>query len=69
MSLLAILRNSVFSWKYLFLSPLLFTSLLSSAICKASPPSEITLLVFLAFLFLWGGFVHCLLNNVMDLCP
>ena len=36
LSLLAILWNSAFSWVYISLSPLLFTSLLSSAICKAS---------------------------------
>ena len=36
LSLLAILWNSVFRWLYLFFSPLPFTSLLFSAICKAS---------------------------------
>ena len=36
LSLLAILWNPVFSWVYLSLSPLLFASLLPSAICKAS---------------------------------
>ena len=35
-SLLALLWNSMFSWIYLSLSPLLFTSLLSSALLKAS---------------------------------
>ena len=35
-SLLAILWNSVFKWEYLSFSPLLFTSLLFTAICKAS---------------------------------
>ena len=34
LSLLAILYNSAFSWAYLFLSPLLFTFLLSSAVYK-----------------------------------
>ena len=36
LSLLAVLWNSAFRWAYLSLSSLLFTSLLSSAICKAS---------------------------------
>ena len=39
--LLALLWDSVFSWMYLSLSPLLSTSPLSSAICK--PPQIITL--------------------------
>ena len=63
-SLLAILWNSVFSWIYLFLSPLPFTSLLSWAICK---PSSTTLL--LAFLFLGNGFGHHFLCSVMNLRP
>ena len=45
--LLAILCNSAFSW-YLSLSPLLFTSLLSSAIWKASSDNH---LAFLHFFF------------------
>ena len=36
LSLLAVVWNSAFSWLYLSLSPLHFSSLLSSAICKAS---------------------------------
>jgi len=36
LSLLAILWNSAFKWEYLFFSPLLFASLLFTAICKAS---------------------------------
>ena len=36
LSLLAILWNSAFKWVYLSFSPLLFTSLLFTAICKAS---------------------------------
>ena len=36
LSLLAILWNSAFSWVYISLLPLPFTSLLFSAICKAS---------------------------------
>ena len=44
--LLAILCNSVFNWVYLSLSPLLFTSLLSSAICKASSDNHFAFLHF-----------------------
>ena len=40
LSLLAILRNSEFKWVYLSFSPLLFTSLLLTAICKASSYSH-----------------------------
>ena len=36
LSLLAILWNSAFKWEYLSFSPLLFTSFLFTAICKAS---------------------------------
>ena len=49
LSLLAVLWNSVFRWVYLSLSPLPFTSLLSSAICKASSDNR---LAFLHFFFL-----------------
>ena len=51
LSLLAILWNSVFSWAYLSLYPLLFTSLFS-AICKASLGNHF------AFLYhdFWGWF-------------
>ena len=59
LSLLGILWKSAFSWVYLSLSPLLFASLLSLAICKISsnslPP---------CILFLGDGFGHCLLYNV-----
>ena len=40
LSLLAILRNSAFKWIYLSFSPLLFASILFSAICKASSDSH-----------------------------
>ena len=43
---LAILWNSSFKWVYLSFSPLLFTSLLSTAICKASSDSHLTSLHF-----------------------
>ena len=39
-ALLAILWNSSFKWGYLSFSPLLFTSLLFKAICKASSDSH-----------------------------
>ena len=44
LSLLAILWNSAFKWVYLSFSPLLFTSLLSTAICKASSDSHFAFL-------------------------
>ena len=46
LSLLAILWNSAFKWEYLSFSPLLFTSLLFRAICKAFSDSH--------FAFPWG---------------
>jgi len=49
LSLLAILWNSAFKCIYLSFSPLLFTSLLFTAICKASPDSHFA---FLHFFFL-----------------
>ena len=49
LSLLAILWNSAFRCLYLYFSPLFFTSLLFTAICKASPDSHFA---FLHFLFL-----------------
>ena len=49
LSLLAILWNSAFRWIYLSFSPLSFTSLLFSAICKPSSDSHFA---FLHFFFL-----------------
>ena len=49
LSLLAILWNSAFKWVYFSFSPLLFTSLLFRAICKASSKSHF---VFLHSFFL-----------------
>ena len=46
LSLLAVLWNSVFRWLYLSFSPLPFTSLLCTAICKASPDSYFVFLYF-----------------------
>ena len=45
-SLLAILWNSAFKWDYLSFSPLLFASLLFTAICKASSDSHFAFLHF-----------------------
>ena len=49
LSLLAILWNSAFKWEYLSFSPLPFTSLLFSVICKASSDNHFA---FLHFFFL-----------------
>ena len=49
LSLLAILWNSAFRWVYLSFFPLLFTSLLFTAICKASSDRHFA---FLHFFFL-----------------
>ena len=49
LSLLAILWNSAFKWEYLSFSPLFFTSLLFTAICKASSDNHFA---FLHFFFL-----------------
>ena len=49
LSLLAILCYSAFNWIYLSLSPLLFTSLLSSAICKPSSDNPFSFLHFFLF--------------------
>ena len=46
----AILWNSAFKWVYLSFSPLLFASLLFTAICKASSDSHFA---FFHFFFLW----------------
>ena len=50
-----------------FLSPLPLASLLFTAICKAS--SDNHFYFFFTFLFLWDGFDHHLLYNVMNLHP
>ena len=47
LSLLAILWNSAFKWVYLSFSPLLFASLLFTAICKASSDSHFAFFAFL----------------------
>ena len=53
-------------WEYLSFSPLPFGSFPFTAICKASSDNHFA---FFAFLFLGGGFAHCLLYNVTNLCP
>ena len=50
LSLLAILWNFAFQWEYLSLSPLLFTSLLFTAICKASSVNHFAFFIS----FSWG---------------
>ena len=54
LSLLAILWNSAFKQIYLSFSPLLFTSLLFTAICKASSDSHFAFLLF----FFMGMILH-----------
>ena len=46
LSLLAILWHSAFKWVYLSFSPLLFASLLFTAICKTSSDNHFALLHF-----------------------
>ena len=66
LSLHAILWKSEFSWICLFLSPLLFASLISLAI----RPPQITPVTSCFFFFLiWYGFVLCLLYNITDFHP
>ena len=54
LSLLAILWNSAFRWLYLSFSPLLFASLLFTAICKASPDSHFAFLHFFSMWMSWS---------------
>ena len=65
LSLLAIVWNSAFKCAYLYFSPLPFTSLLFTAICKTSSDNHLPF----AFLSLGDGLDHCLLYNVTNLCP
>ena len=62
LSLLALLWNSAFKWEYISFSPLLFTSLLFTAICKASSDSH---LAFLHFFFVVKVFlpVSCTISG------
>ena len=66
LSLLAILCNSAFKWEYLPFSPLLFASLLFTAIFMASSDSHLALF---AFLFLGNDLDHCLMSNDKNLHP
>ena len=63
LSLLAILWNSAFKCLYISFSPLLFASLLSTAICKASPDSHFA---FSHFFFL-GWVLISVFHHVLDL--
>ena len=54
LSLRAILWNSTFKWVYLSFSPLSFTSLLFSAICKASSDSHFAFLHFFSSRWSWS---------------
>ena len=58
--------GSACKWVYLCFSPLLFASLLFTAICKASSDSYFA---FLHFFFLGDGIAPCLLYSVMNLHP
>ena len=49
LSSLAVLWNSVFNWMHVSLFPLLFASLRSSAICKASLDNHFAFLLFFFF--------------------
>ena len=77
LSLPAIFWNSAFRWVYLYLSPLLFTSLLFSAICKASSDNHFAFLHFFFFgmilatiscTVLWTS-VHSSSGTLSDLIP
>ena len=77
LSLLAVLWNSAFKWIYLSFSPLPFTSLLFSAICKASSDSHFAFLhLFFLGLVLITAFstmswtsVHSFSGTLSDLIP
>ena len=56
LSLLAILWNSAFKWVHLSFSPLLFVSLLFTAICR--PPQTAILLLCLLLLEFYAIFIH-----------
>ena len=64
LSVLALLCNSVFSWVYLSLSPLHFTSRLSSAICKASTDNHFALHFFFLRMVLVAGSCTVSQNSV-----
>ena len=66
LSLFVILWKSAFRWVYLSFSPLPFTCILHSALCKASSDNYFA---FLHLLFWRHGLDHHILYNVTDLCP
>ena len=75
LSLLAILWNSAFRWLYLSFSPLLFTSLLFTAICKASSDShpllgayvnEFNIFLYWSLYYLWLV-IYLLLLNILEM--
>ena len=75
--LLAILWNSVFKWVYLSFSPLPFTSLFFSPVCKASSDNHFPFLHFFFFemvlitascIILWTS-VHSSSGTLSDLIP
>ena len=76
LSLLAFLWNSAFKWIHLSFSPLLFTSLLFTAICKASSDNHFAFLHFLGEMVLipvsctmsWTS-VHSSSGTLSDLVP
>jgi len=69
LSLLAILWNSAFRCLYLSFSPLVFTSLLFTAICKASPDSHFAFLHFFSVGMMVGGvcYISVLLSKISSL--
>ena len=76
-SLLAILWNSAFKWEYFSFSPLLFSSLLFIAICKASLNSHFAFLHFFSMgmvlipvsCTMSRPSVHCLSGTLSNLAP
>ena len=77
LSLLAILWNSTFKWSYLSFSPLPFTSLLFSAICKASSDNNFAflhsfflqmVLIIVSCAMSWTS-VHSSSGTLSDLIP
>ena len=52
--LLAILWNSAFSWVYVSLSPLIFTSLLASAICKLLQTTILPSCILFSLWWIWS---------------
>ena len=76
-SLLAILLNSAFKWEYLSFSPLLFASLLLTAICKAFSDNHFAFVhfFFLGMVLITASYtvsrtsVHSSLGTLSNLIP